>query len=69
MAEAMGTSNKSQVLDLNANGGNIYTPAYGIYEDGTAQRLALFNFVTDSSGNSDYTATVTGVSGDHVKVK
>ncbi|EIN05065.1 hypothetical protein PUNSTDRAFT_107355 [Punctularia strigosozonata HHB-11173 SS5] len=68
-AEALGSSNKSQVLDLHANNGSIYTPAYGIYEDGTPQRLALFNFITDPSGVSDYTAMVTGISEDQVKVK
>ncbi|KAG6848314.1 hypothetical protein H0H93_001259, partial [Arthromyces matolae] len=53
MAETLGASNGSQVLDLNANGGNLYTPAYAIYENGNPVRVALFNFVSDSSGASD----------------
>lgn len=57
-AEALGASNASQVLDLNANNGNIYTPAYGIYENGNPVRVALFNFVTDPSGASDLTASI-----------
>jgi hypothetical protein len=58
MAETLGSSNFSQVLDLNANGGNIFTPAYAIIEDGTLTRVALFNYVTDPSGASDYTASI-----------
>ena len=44
-------------MDLQANAGNIYTPAYAIYENGACARLALFNFVTDPTGASAYTAT------------
>jgi Glycosyl hydrolase family 79 C-terminal beta domain len=58
MAEVLGASNTSQVLDLNANGGNQFTPAYAIYENGTPVRVALFNYVTDSSGNSAITASI-----------
>jgi hypothetical protein len=60
VAEALGPSNKSRVIDLNANGGNQFTPAYGVYEDGTAeaQRAVLLNFMTDASGKADYTATL-----------
>ncbi|KAG5638702.1 hypothetical protein H0H81_010927 [Sphagnurus paluster] len=50
MAETLGPSNGTQVLDLNANGGNIYTPAYSIYENGNPVRVALFNFVNDPTG-------------------
>jgi hypothetical protein len=59
MAEALGSSNKSQVLDLHANNESIYTPAYGIYEGGVATRVALFNYISDDSGASDYTASIT----------
>jgi hypothetical protein len=59
MAEALGSSNKSQVLDLGANDESIYTPAYGIYEDGVPTRVALFNYISDESGASDYTASIT----------
>jgi hypothetical protein len=54
-AEVLGALNKSQILDLNANSGNTFTPAYSIYlhEGGKLIRVALINFVTDSSGASD----------------
>jgi hypothetical protein len=58
MAEVLGSSNRSQVLDLNASNGNIYTPAYGIYEGDQVMRVVLFNYVSDSSGANDYTATI-----------
>ena len=53
MAEALGPSNAAQVLDLEANAGNEFTPAYAIYEDGNPVRLLLFNYITDSSGVND----------------
>lgn len=56
--EALGPSNVSQVVDLSAENDNIYAPAYAIYENGVPVRLALFNYVSDSSGASDYTATI-----------
>ncbi|KXN92551.1 hypothetical protein AN958_05406 [Leucoagaricus sp. SymC.cos] len=58
MAEVLGASNKSQVLDLGANSGNQFTPAFAIYEDGNPVRVVLINFVSDSSGNSDLTAAI-----------
>lgn len=58
VAETLGTSNTSQVLDLFANSASIYTPAYAIYESGAAARVALFNYVSDSTGASDYTVTI-----------
>ncbi|TDL27068.1 hypothetical protein BD410DRAFT_783229 [Rickenella mellea] len=58
VAEALGSSNKSQVLDLNPNAGNIMTPAYAIYEGGAPVRVAMFNYITDPSGASDYTASI-----------
>jgi hypothetical protein len=54
MAETLGPSNTSQVLDLTQN---LLTPIYVIYENGTPTKLALFNFVTDPSGANDYTAS------------
>lgn len=57
VAETLGTSNTSQLMDLQANGGNTFTPAYAVYENGACARLALFNFVTDPTGASTYTAT------------
>jgi hypothetical protein len=58
MAETLGSSNLSQVIDLQANDGNIYTPGYAIYEKGDVTRVALFNYITDPSGASDYTANI-----------
>jgi hypothetical protein len=58
MAEALGSSNKSQVFDLQANGANQYTPGFAIYEDNNPVRLVLINFVSDSSGASDVTAAI-----------
>ncbi|KAF9506580.1 glycoside hydrolase family 79 protein [Hydnum rufescens UP504] len=58
VSEAMGTNNASQVVDLLPNGGNVYTPAYAIYENGNAMRVVLINFMNDPTGASDYTATI-----------
>jgi hypothetical protein len=58
VAEALGSSNIAQVLDLDANGGSDYTPGYAIYENGQPVRVALTNFISDPSGNSDYTANI-----------
>ncbi|KAF5326359.1 hypothetical protein D9611_001067 [Ephemerocybe angulata] len=73
MAEALGPSNGARVLDLEANGGNEYTPAYGIYEGGNPVRILLFNYITDSSGANDYTAMISIAAGDRtprqVKIK
>lgn len=66
----LGTSGKAQVLDLNANDGNGYTPAYAVYEDGAPSRVALFNYMTDASGAHDYTASVPVPAGvSSIKVK
>ncbi|KAK0433146.1 hypothetical protein EV421DRAFT_1892992 [Armillaria borealis] len=46
------------ITDLNANNGSIYTPAYAIYESGNPVRVALFNYITDPSGASNYTASI-----------
>ncbi|KAJ7593397.1 glycoside hydrolase family 79 protein [Mycena floridula] len=78
MAEALGSSNGSQVMDLQANFGNTWTPAYAIYENGDPVRVALFNFMTDAPGSTaaDYVATISiaGIGGgsatpSSVKVK
>jgi len=53
VAETLGSSNISQVLDVNANGGDIHTPAYAVYENGNPVRVGIVNFVTDPSGASD----------------
>lgn len=58
MPEVLGTTNTSQVFDLQMNSGNIYTPGYAVYESGSLARVALFNYITDPSGASNYTATI-----------
>ena len=55
MAEAMGAHNASQLVDLTTN---VNTPVYAIFENGVPTKVALFNFVTDPSGASTYTATI-----------
>jgi len=55
MAEVLGPSNASQVIDMTQDPS---TPIYAIYENGTPTKLALFNFVTDPSGANDWTATI-----------
>ncbi|KAI6017864.1 glycoside hydrolase family 79 protein [Pisolithus marmoratus] len=63
VAEALGSSNRSQVLDLGMNGGNEFTPGYAIYENGEPTRVALINFVSDPTGASDYTASISFAGG------
>ncbi|KAL0954363.1 hypothetical protein HGRIS_003354 [Hohenbuehelia grisea] len=58
MTETFGKTNQSQILDLNANNGNIHTPGYVIYDEGRLSKVALFNYITDPSGASNYTATI-----------
>lgn len=55
MAEAMGPNNASQIVDLTSN---TNTPIYAIFENGAPTKVALFNFVTDPTGASTYTATI-----------
>jgi hypothetical protein len=43
------TSRKYSVLDLNANNGGIYTPAYGTYKNRNDSRVALFNYITGAA--------------------
>lgn len=57
VAEAFGSSNRSQIIDLGADFGNVFTPAYAIYENGQPAKLALFNYITDPSGANDYTVS------------
>ena len=49
LAEAFGTSGTARIIDLAANNASIYTPAYAIWQNGVISKLALFNYVTDSS--------------------
>jgi Glycosyl hydrolase family 79 C-terminal beta domain len=68
VAEAFGLSNTSQILDLEANTANMFTPAYAIYEGGNLARVALFNYISDPTGASQYTATI-NVQGAPAEVK
>ncbi|GLB44466.1 putative glycosyl hydrolase family 79 C-terminal beta domain [Lyophyllum shimeji] len=63
MAEVLGASNTTQVLDLNANNGDLHTPAYGLYENGNPVRVALFNFVNDPTGASDLNVSISAGGG------
>ncbi|RXW22272.1 hypothetical protein EST38_g3572 [Candolleomyces aberdarensis] len=58
LAEAFGKSNTSRIVDLGANSGSIYTPAYAIYENDALSKVALFNYVDDPSGASDVTVSI-----------
>lgn len=70
MAEALGPTGTAQVADLDANGANEFTPAYAIYENGVPARVALFNYMTDPSGQNTYTASIQiGGSGSLSQVK
>jgi hypothetical protein len=57
VAEAIGSSNTAQLVDLQANSGNPLTPSYAIYENGECARLMIINFVSDPTGASDLNAT------------
>ncbi|KAG6864424.1 hypothetical protein C0991_009618 [Blastosporella zonata] len=52
-AESLGPSNVTQLLDLGANGGSEYTPAYAFYENGNPVRVGIINYVSDPTGESD----------------
>ncbi|KAL1408872.1 hypothetical protein Q8F55_005686 [Vanrija albida] len=72
VAEALGSSNTSQVIDLfGSSNTSSLNPAYIIYEGGVAARAVLFNYVSDPSGASDYTAAINiaGSTADHVNVR
>lgn len=58
MAEVLGSSDKSRVVDLFANSANEVTPAYAIYEENRPTKVALFNYMTDPSGAVAYTAQI-----------
>ncbi|THG94793.1 hypothetical protein EW026_g6744, partial [Hermanssonia centrifuga] len=64
VAETLGKSNTSQILDIQANGNNMYTPGYAVYDGGNLDRVALFNYMTDPSGANDYTASISVTGGD-----
>lgn len=59
VAEAFGSSNVSQIVDIQLNGDNDYTPGYAIYENGNPVRVVLINFMDDKgTGTAAYTGNV-----------
>ena len=58
VAEALGPSGQARILDLFANSDSEFTPGYVIYENGRPARLLLINYMSDSSGESAYTAHI-----------
>ncbi|KAJ6482192.1 glycoside hydrolase family 79 protein [Mycena vitilis] len=75
MAEAIGPSNNTQVLNIGVPGLSSYTPIYGIYENGVPVRVAIMNYVDDKSGANDVHAVISiagatgAVTPSSVKVK
>jgi len=57
-AEAFGPTGNSQIVDLQMNNNNDFTPGYGIYENGNPSKVVLFNYMSDTSGASDYVAHI-----------
>ncbi|KAH7884820.1 glycoside hydrolase family 79 protein [Phlebopus sp. FC_14] len=76
VAEALGPTGNAQLVDLtnalttssgnDTNANNIYTPVYGVYENGQIARLVVFNYVTDPSGASEVQFTFGVVGGGGV---
>ena len=64
VAEALGKSNTSRVVDLWPNSGNPHTPAYAIYEHDNLARVLLINYMTEQNGQGSYTATISVGGGD-----
>ncbi|KAJ7034447.1 hypothetical protein C8F04DRAFT_1101881 [Mycena alexandri] len=58
MAEAIGPSNTTQVLNYGVDNLSSFTPIYGIYENGTPVRVAIVNYLDDPSGTSDVHAVI-----------
>lgn len=59
VAETLGASNVSQIVDLELNTNNPYTVGYGIYENGNPSRILLINFMDDlQTGSATYTGYV-----------
>ncbi|KAI0744491.1 hypothetical protein C8Q76DRAFT_1775 [Earliella scabrosa] len=69
MAEALGTSNTSRVVDLFANDANEFTPGYGIYEHDSLARVALVNFMQEQNGMGAYSAAISVDGGVPAQVK
>ena len=60
LAEVFGKSEQGRVVDLRANGGSPFTPAYAVYEGSELSKVALFNFMDDvnAPGTADITAQI-----------
>ncbi|EJD02683.1 uncharacterized protein FOMMEDRAFT_156013 [Fomitiporia mediterranea MF3/22] len=58
VAEALGTTGTARVVDLFMNNNSEITPGFVIFEDSEPARVVLMNFLTDTSGASNYTAYV-----------
>lgn len=64
VAETLGASNAPQVVDLRAKNCNTYPLMYAIYKNGAPVKLTLFNYVSDQSNASDYTAVISPAGAD-----
>ncbi|KAJ7303068.1 glycoside hydrolase family 79 protein [Mycena albidolilacea] len=58
MAEVIGPSNNTQVINYGVGGLSSYTPIYNIYENGTPVRVAIFNYIDDPSGANTVHAVI-----------
>ncbi|KAF7336209.1 Glyco-hydro-79C domain-containing protein [Mycena venus] len=58
MAEVIGSSNNTQVLNYGVGGLSSFTPIYGIYENGTPVRVAIMNYLDDPTGANDVHAVI-----------
>ncbi|KAJ7897684.1 glycoside hydrolase family 79 protein [Mycena olivaceomarginata] len=58
MAEAIGPSNNTQVVNYGVADLSPFTPIYGIYENGTPVRVAVFNYLDDPSGANTVHAVI-----------
>ncbi|KAJ7331317.1 glycoside hydrolase family 79 protein [Mycena albidolilacea] len=58
MAEAIGPSNNTQVFNYGVTDLSSFTPIYGIYENGTPVRVAVFNYLDDPSGANTVHAVI-----------
>ncbi|KAI0027521.1 hypothetical protein K488DRAFT_25110, partial [Vararia minispora EC-137] len=58
VAEALGSSNQSQVVDLQLNNAADQTPGFAIYEKGAPTKLVLINYINDPTGAQAYTAQI-----------
>ena len=58
VAETLGSTGQARVVDLGLNNNSPLTAGYVIYESDTPARVALFNYNSDPSGASNYTAYI-----------